>query len=93
MRELQIADCEHGVEETFPEIVELATHCKFLDCKHDDEPGCAVRATIEAGTLDERRLTSYQKLMREQAFNAATLAEKRACDREFGRYVRSVMGQ
>jgi len=91
MRELQIADCEHGVEETFPEIVEIATHCKFSNCKHDNEPGCAVRSAIEAGTLDERRLVSYQKLMREQAFNAATLAEKRARDREFGRYVRSVM--
>lgn len=91
MRELQIADCEHGVEETFPEIVELASRCKFSDCQHDNEPGCAVKAAIEAGTLDERRLISYQKLMREQAFNAATLAEKRARDREFGRYVRSVM--
>lgn len=91
MRELQIADCEHGVDETFPEIVELATRCKFSDCKHDNEPGCAVREAIEAGTLDERRLASYQKLMREQAFNASTLAEKRARDRKFGRYVRSVM--
>lgn len=91
MRELQIADCEHGVEETFPEIIELASHCKFSDCKHENEPGCAVRTAIEKGSLDQRRLTSYQKLMREQAFNAATLAEKRARDREFGRYVRSVM--
>lgn len=91
MRELQIADCEHGVDETFPEIVELAAGCRFSDCKHDNEPGCAVRAAIQSGALDERRLASYQKLMREQAFNAATLAEKRARDREFGRYVRSVM--
>lgn len=91
MRELQLADCEQGVEDTFPEIVELATLCKFSDCSHDNEPGCAVREAIDAGTLDERRLTSYQKLLREQAFNTATLAEKRARDREFGRHVRSVM--
>lgn len=91
MRELQIADCEHGIEETFPEIVELATHCRFSDCKHVAEPGCAVLEAIENGTLDERRLISYRKLMKEQAFNASTLAEKRARDREFGRYVRSVM--
>ena len=91
MRELQLADCEHGVEETFPEIVELATRCKFSDCNHNSESGCAVREAIESGKLDERRLVSYQKLIREQAFNAATIAEKRAHDREFGRYVRSVM--
>ena len=91
MRELQLADCEHGVDETFPEIAELAARCRFSNCKHDNEPGCAVREAVQSGALDERRLVSYQKLMREQAFNAATLAEKRARDREFGRYVRSVM--
>ena len=91
MRELQIADCEHGVEETFSEITNLASQCKFSDCSHQNEPGCAVRAAIEAGELDERRLVSYLKLMREQAFNTATLAEKRERDREFGRYVRSIM--
>lgn len=91
MRELQLADCEQGVEETFSEIVELATQCKFSDCSHQGEPGCAVRAAIESGRLDERRLSNYLKLMREQAFNSATLAEKRARDRELGRYYRSVL--
>ncbi len=91
MRELQLADCEHGVDETFAEITALAQQCKFTDCQHQDEPGCAVRKAIEVGQLDERRLESYLKLMREQAFNTATLAERRAQDREFGRYVRSVM--
>lgn len=91
MREIQLADCERGVEEAFSEIVELAANCKFSDCSHNVEPGCAVRAAIEVGKLEQRRLSSYLKLMREQAFNQATLAEKRARDREFGRYVRSVM--
>lgn len=91
MRELQLADCEHGVKETFPEIAQLATQCKFSDCSHQSETGCAVRAAIDGGILEERRLSSYLKLMREQAFNKATLAEKRAQDREFGRYVRTVM--
>lgn len=91
MRELQIADCEQGVEQTFSEIAELSAQCKFTDCGHQSEPGCAVRTAIDNGTLDERRLTSYLKLMREQAFNKASLAEKRARDREFGRYVRTVM--
>ena len=91
MRELQLADCEHGVDETFVEITALAQQCRFTDCTHRDEPGCAVLSAIEVGELDERRLESYLKLMREQAFNKATLAERRAQDREFGRYVRSVM--
>ena len=91
MRELQLADCEHGVDETFAEITALAQQCKFSDCRHQGEPGCAVRAAIDAGRIDERRLQSYLKLMREQAFNAATLAERRAQEREFGRHVKSVM--
>jgi ribosome biogenesis GTPase len=91
MRELQLSDCERGVDETFVEITKLAQQCRFSDCRHQQEPGCAVRKAIDAGELDERRLESYLKLMREQAFNRATLAERRAQDREFGRHVRSVM--
>lgn len=90
MRELQLADCEQGIKETFSDISELASQCKFTDCQHNSEPGCAVQAAIQAGGLDQRRLTSYLKLMREQAFNTATLAEKRARDRELHRYYRSV---
>ncbi len=90
MRELQLANCEHGLEDTFSEIIELATQCRFSDCQHQDEPGCAVKKAIDDGKLDERRLSNYRKLMREQALNSATLAEKRARDRKFGRYIRSV---
>lgn len=90
MRELQLADCEHGIEDTFAEISELASRCKFTNCQHKQEPGCAVRAAIDAGTLDERRWLNYLKLMREQALNSETLAEKRARDRNLGRYYRSV---
>ena len=91
MREIQLADCGDGIDDTFEEIVALASHCKFSDCQHDQEPGCAVREAIKAGNLDERRLQSYLKLKKEQAFNSASLAEKRAQDRAFGKHVRSVM--
>ncbi|MBF0470560.1 MAG: ribosome small subunit-dependent GTPase A [Gammaproteobacteria bacterium] len=91
MRELQLTDCEDGVEETFSDIVGLASCCRFSDCRHQSEPGCAVREAITTGTVTERRLKSYTKLMREQALNKATLAEKRAADRKFGRYIRSVI--
>lgn len=56
MRELQLADCEAGVSETFSDITQLAEHCRFGDCHHDSEPGCAVQAAIENGTLEQRRL-------------------------------------
>ncbi len=91
MRELQLADCEHGVEETFSEIINLATQCRFSDCNHEDEPGCAIRKAVKTGDINERRLANYRKLLREQAFNSATLAEKRAKDKDFGKLVRSVM--
>jgi ribosome biogenesis GTPase len=90
MRELQLADCAKGVEETFGEITNLANQCRFKDCHHVNEPGCAVRAAIASGELDERRLANYLKLQREQEFNKASIAERRARDREFGRMVRSV---
>jgi len=90
MRELQLADCEHGLKETFAEITTLASRCQFSDCKHQVEPGCAVVKAISEGELDERRLTNYIKMMKEQAFNTASLAEKRAHDRGLGRFYRSV---
>lgn len=90
MRELQIAECEQGVQEIFGDVSELASQCRFVDCQHDDEPGCAVQAAIEAGQLNARRLQSYTKLLREQAFNSATLNEKRARDRNLSRHYRSV---
>ena len=90
MRELQLADCEQGVNEAFADIRDLAAQCRFTDCQHQGEPGCSVRAAIHSGILDERRLSNYHKLMREQALNGASLAEKRARDRSLGRYYRSV---
>ncbi|MBF6057493.1 ribosome small subunit-dependent GTPase A [Thiomicrorhabdus heinhorstiae] len=89
MRELQLADCAQGVDETFADISALAMQCKFSDCQHESEPGCAVQAAIQSGKLDQRRLLNYRKLMKEQAFNAGTLAEKRAEDKRFSKMVKS----
>ena len=93
MRELQLADTAQGVAATFAEITALAEHCRFSDCQHDSEPGCAVRAGLEEGLIDERRLSNYRKLLREQAQNAATLAEKRSRDRDVTRYHRTVQSE
>ena len=62
--------------------------CQFADCKHVTEPGCAVLKGIEENIIDERRLVSYQKLRRENALATATLSEKRARERGFGKIVK-----
>ena len=63
MRELQL--WAGDLDEAFSDIAELAARCRFNDCAHDVEPGCAVRAAIEAGELDPNRLASQRKLERE----------------------------
>lgn len=88
MRELGITDAEAGIQSAFEDIETLAERCRFNDCAHETEPGCAVRAAIEAGELDERRLDSYRKLRREEVYNTETVAERHARVRQFGRMVR-----
>jgi ribosome biogenesis GTPase len=83
MRELQLWDVDEGMEETFADIEELALDCRFPNCGHTQEPGCAVREAIEGGRLAPERLTSYQKLQGElrrlgaQQDRLNKLAEKR----------------
>ncbi len=93
MRELQLADCQHGVSETFADIETLATRCRFSDCHHQGEPGCAVLLAVETGELDLRRLKNYLKLLKEQGRNGASLAELRAQDRQLGKFYRRVKNQ
>ena len=62
VRAIGLWDSEEGLAATFPEIVEAAAGCRFRDCRHHDEPGCAVRAAVEAGAIGSRRLESYLTL-------------------------------
>ena len=71
MRELQLWDAGDGIVQAFADIDELAANCKFRDCKHEKEPGCAVRAAVDSATLDPERLESFHKLGREEKFVAA----------------------
>jgi len=59
---------ETDVDQTFDDLVDLASRCRFSNCNHDGEPGCAVREAVETGALDPGRLTNWRKLQREQAF-------------------------
>ena len=68
LRELRVWDLGEGLGHAFPEIGELSAACRFRDCQHDVEPGCAVLAAVEQGTLDADRLASFQKLRAEAAY-------------------------
>lgn len=90
MRELRVAEIKGSLDAVFDDIDTLAAQCKFADCSHETEPGCAVRRAIEAGDLESRRLANYKKLLRENALATATLAEKRAQGRGFAKMVKEV---
>jgi ribosome biogenesis GTPase len=93
MRELQLADVSAGLSTLFADIEELATTCKFRDCAHETEPGCAVRAAIEAGDLDPERLMRWRKLAAEEELNAATVHEKRDKARATAKMYRRVQSE
>ncbi|GFN00120.1 hypothetical protein Sfulv_49300 [Streptomyces fulvorobeus] len=65
LRGVGLWDAEAGVGQVFAEIEDLARKCRFHDCAHEAEPGCAVLGAVEEGALPERRLGSYRKLLRE----------------------------
>ena len=93
MRELQLADTASGIGDLFSDIRALSEGCRFNDCQHQSEPGCAVREAIERGEIDAARLNRWRKLMAEDAFNSASLAERRERDKAFGKMVRQVKKQ
>jgi ribosome biogenesis GTPase len=70
MRELQLWNADDGLDSAFADLAEFAEQCRFRDCVHESEPGCAVRAALESGELPERRWTSYVKLQREARWMA-----------------------
>ena len=78
MRELQIWTSDEGLPDTFGDIETLAQHCRFRDCQHDREPGCAVREALEEGTLDRKRFVNYQKLQKEQHYLSVRQDKKAA---------------
>lgn len=91
MRELQLTDAASGIADVFEDIEALSAQCRFNDCQHQTEPGCAVQAAVAEGRLDPSRLVRWGKLQAEDAFNSASLAERRVKDRAFGKMVRDAM--
>ena len=82
MRELQLLVSERGMRETFEEIEALAARCRFTDCRHADEPGCAVREALASGALDAERYGNYCKMQREMEATAARQDQRLAQERK-----------
>ncbi len=91
MRELQLTDVGDGISEVFSDIEEFAANCRFADCSHETEPGCAVITALESGDLEEDRLFRWRKLMAENARNSRSIAESRAKDKAFGKMIKDVL--
>jgi len=93
MRELGLLGTTDGVNEAFAELHEVSMSCRFANCTHTQEPGCAVLTAVENGDLSEERYQSYLKLKKETEYHDLTYVEKRKKDKDFGRFVKSVLKQ
>lgn len=91
MRELGLLGTSDGIDDSFAEIRDLSLNCRFSDCTHTREPGCAVLAALENGELNRGRFESYSKLRKETEYHDMSYLEKRKKDKDFGRFVKTVM--
>ena len=93
MRELGIVGASNGVDMGFEEISLLSESCRYTNCSHEHESGCAVCTAVERGELSEDRYSSYIKLKKESEFHERSYMEKRQKDRAFGRFIKSAKKQ
>jgi len=91
MRALRLTDVKTGIADVFSDVVVLAGTCRFANCRHEAEPGCAVLAAIDAGKLDSERLKRWRKLAAEETHNTENIADRRVRDRAFGKMIKGVM--
>ncbi len=91
MRELGNMSVDTGIDETFSEILALSQRCKFNNCSHTNEKGCAILAAINDGELSEQRYKNYLKMKSEAAFNEMSYSDKRKKDKDFGKLIKSTI--
>ncbi|MFH0760859.1 MAG: ribosome small subunit-dependent GTPase A [Bacteroidota bacterium] len=89
MREVGIADTTSGLEITFDRIVRLSKSCRYKDCTHTTEAGCAVIEAVETGEVDKASYENYLKMEREKAHYESTVAERRKKDKDFGKLLKN----
>ncbi len=93
MREIGITNDKTGLEHTFSDIAEIAKNCKFKDCTHTNEIGCAVKLALENGEIDNRTFANYQKLEKERIHLETTYEQKRKNDKKFGKMCKQIMNE
>ncbi len=93
MRELGLLGMGEGVTQGFEDIVQLSLNCRYPDCGHTQEPGCAVRAAVTSGALTEERYRSYTKLKNESEYHELSYLDKRKKDKAFGRFIKTAKKQ
>ncbi len=93
MREVGMLAVSNSIKDSFADIHELTLECRFKDCTHTTETGCAILGALHEGSLDEERYRNYIKLMKESRFHEMSYVERRRKDKKFGRMVKSVMKQ
>lgn len=89
MREFGIFGAEDAIADSFDDIERLAEACRFRDCTHHKEPGCAVSKAVEAGSISQDHYENYLKLKQESEFYDMSYAEKRKKDRDFGKFIKT----
>jgi ribosome biogenesis GTPase len=89
MREFGVLGAEDGMGASFPDIIGAAAGCRYRDCTHTTEPGCAVREAVESGEIGREHYDNYIKLRDESEFYRLSYVEKRKKDRDFGRFIKS----
>lgn len=92
-REVGIADANAGMENTFDEIIALSKNCRYADCTHTHESGCAVLRAVDTKNLDKDKYENYIKLKKETEHYEMTDIEKRGKDRKFGKFVKNSLEQ
>lgn len=91
MRELGNFSVESGINETFGEITELSAQCRYNDCSHTREKGCAVLDALKKELISQQRYQNYIKMHKESAYNEMSYLEKRRKDKKFGKFIKSAM--
>lgn len=91
MRGLGILDASKGLDNSFADIITLSEQCRFSDCGHESEPGCAIVTALNSGELDEGQYLGYVKLKKESAFNAISAVDKKQKDKALGGLAKKTM--
>jgi len=93
MRELGLLGVSDGVNQGFEDIAALSSNCRYTNCRHEQEPGCAIRAAVTSGVLNEDRYSSYLTLKKESEYHELSYLDKRKKDRAFGRFIKTAKKQ